>query len=117
MDWKIAITRRRSDRSARTPPTRVSNQTGAFDANESSPIKNDDAPRVSSSHGSATCWAQVPMLESRLANQKVPKRRVASRLSDSRKLLITDWAGGPVFALGSVASVAPGGPMGYLRCG
>src|SRR5713101_7724747 len=88
IDWKIVITRRRSERSASAPPTRVSSHTGAFMAKESRPIRNDDAPRVSSSHGSATCWAQVPMLESRLANQKVPKRRVASRRSDSPKVRI-----------------------------
>ena len=67
----------------------VSSHTGAFMANESRPMRNDDAPSVSSSHGSATCCAQVPMLESRLANQKVPKRRVASRRSESRKVSST----------------------------
>jgi hypothetical protein len=92
IDWNVAITTRRSRRSASTPPASVSSNTGAFIANESSPIRNDDAPSVSRSHGSATCWAQVPMLESRLANQKVPNRRVASRASDSRKVLITDVA-------------------------
>src|ERR1035437_2528221 len=88
IDWNSAITRRRSERSASAPPASVSSHTGAFIANESRPIRNEDAPSVSSSHGSATCWAQVPMLESRLANQKVPNRRVARRLSDSRKVLI-----------------------------
>ena len=94
IDWKKAMTRRRSERSARAPPTRVSSQTGAFMANESSPIRNEEAPRVKRSHGSATCWAQVPMLERRLANQKVPKRLVARRPSDSLRVLITKWRGG-----------------------
>jgi hypothetical protein len=87
IDWKTVITRRRSERSARAPPTMVSNQIGAFIANESSPIKNDDAPSESNSHGSATCCVHVPMLESKLANQKVPKWRVASKLSESRNVL------------------------------
>ena len=89
IDWNSAITRRRSVRSASAPPASVSSSTGAFIANESRPIRNEDAPRVSNSQGSATCCAHVPMLESRLANQKVPNRRVASRLSEPRKVLIT----------------------------
>jgi len=36
-------------------PTRMRSHTGAFIANVSSPIRNDEAPRVSSNHGSATC--------------------------------------------------------------
>ena len=78
------MTRRRSARSASTPPTSVSSNTGALIANASSPIRNDDAPRLSSSHGSATCCAQVPMFDSRLANQNVPKRRVRSSANDRR---------------------------------
>jgi hypothetical protein len=71
----------------------VRSHTGAFIANESRPIRNGDAPIVSRSHGSATCCAHVPMLESRLANQKVPKRRVARREIDSRKVPIADLPG------------------------
>ena len=89
IDWNSVITLRRSARSASARPTSVSSHTGAFIANEPSPIRNDDAPSVSSRQGSATCWAHVPMLESRLANQNVPKRRVASSPSDSRNVLIT----------------------------
>jgi hypothetical protein len=57
-------------------------------ANESSPIRNDDAPRVSNSQGSATCCTQVPMLDNRLANQNVPKRRVPSKLREARNVVI-----------------------------
>ena len=96
IDWNTVMTRRRSERSASAPPTRVSSNTGAFIANESSPIKNDEAPRVSSSQGSATCWAQVPMLERRLANQKLPKRRVVRSLSDSRSVSIAEGFGGAI---------------------
>ncbi len=35
------------------------------------------------SNGSATCCAQVPMFESRLATQNVPNRLVPSRRSES----------------------------------
>jgi hypothetical protein len=54
----------------------------------SKPIRYDDAPRLSSSHGSATCCAQVPIFERRLAKQKLPKRRVRRRLRESLKVLI-----------------------------
>jgi hypothetical protein len=64
--------------------------TGASIANESSPIKKGEAPSVRSSQGSATCWAHVPILERRLANQNVPNRLVASRRSESRKVWVRD---------------------------
>ena len=51
IDWNIAITRRRSARSAKTPPISVKSQTGAFMAKLSSPTRNDDAPRLRSSQG------------------------------------------------------------------
>lgn len=63
---------------ASTPPTSVSSHTGAPSANASRPIRNEEAPRLSSNQGCATCWVQVPMLASRLAKQNVPKRRVPS---------------------------------------
>ena len=70
------------------PPTSVRIHTGAEMAKASRPIRNDDAPRLRSNQGSATCCAQVPMFESRLAKQKVPKRRVRSRLREFLKALI-----------------------------
>ena len=79
IDWHRVMMRRRSLRSASTPPISVNIQTGAAVANESRPIKNDDAPRLSRSHGSATCCAHVPRLDRRLAKQNVPKRRVRRR--------------------------------------
>src|SRR5579862_4291929 len=82
------MTVRRSDRSASAPPASVSKSTGAFIANESRPIRNDDAPSVSRSHGSATCCAHVPMLDKRLANQNVPNRRVPRRRSEARNVVI-----------------------------
>jgi hypothetical protein len=88
IDWKTVMTWRRSDRSASAPPAKVRSHTGAFIANESSPIRNDDAPRVSNSQGSATCCAHVPILDNKLANQNVPKRRVPNKLKDARNVLI-----------------------------
>lgn len=67
------------------PPTRVNTHTGALMAKESSPTKTEEAPRFNNSHGWATCWVQVPIFESRLANQNVPNRRVRKRRMDSRK--------------------------------
>jgi len=49
-----------------------------------SAVRADDLLRLIQE---VTCWAHVPMLESRLANQKVPKRRVASRTERSPKCL------------------------------
>lgn len=59
---------------------------------ESSPIGNGDAPRLSSSQGSATCWAKVPRFDSRLADQNVPKRRVQRRLNDARNSFLAFFA-------------------------
>lgn len=47
-----------------------------------------EAPRLSSSHGCATCCTQVPILESRQANQNVPKRRVRRSLIELLKVLV-----------------------------
>ena len=85
IDWNVAITRRRSARSANSPPASVRSQAGAASTKASSPITKDDAPRLSSSHGSATCWAQVPIFERRLAKTNVPKRRVCKSASDLSK--------------------------------
>jgi len=48
-------------------------------AKASRPMISGELPRLSRSHGSATCCAQVPILDSRLTNQEMPKRRVRSR--------------------------------------
>ncbi len=77
--------RRRSPWSASAPPTKMSSSTGAPRAKASSPSRKGEAPRLNISHGCATCCAQVPILASRLANQKVPKRRVPSRRREFRK--------------------------------
>src|ERR1039458_7873041 len=85
IDWKRAITRRRSARSASTPPAIVSSHTGAPSAKLSRPTTKEEALRLSSSQGCATCCAQVPMFDSRLAKQNVPKRLVRRSRSDSSK--------------------------------
>ena len=88
IDWNSVMTRRRSARSASTPPTSVSAQTGALIANASSPIRKGDAPRVSSNQGCATFCAQVPMFDSRIANQNAPNRGVRRSRRDSRNALV-----------------------------
>ena len=57
-------------------------QVGAPSAKVSSPTRKDDAPKLSISHGCAIFWAHVPILESKLAKQKVPNRRVSLKRSD-----------------------------------
>ncbi len=82
----MAMTRRRSPRSASTPPINVSTKAGAVRAKLSSPIMNDDAPRFSNSHGSAISCAQVPRFAAKVAKKNVPKRRENNRRADSAKL-------------------------------
>ena len=84
--WKPKMIFRRSPRSASTPPTSVNPQAGASIAKASRPTRNDEPLSESISHGCATCCAQVPMFERRLATQNVPKRRVRSRAIEARKV-------------------------------
>lgn len=77
--------RRRSPRSAISPPNGVKSQAGAARTNASKPITNEDAPRLRRSHGSATCCVHVPIFDRKLANQNVLKRLVSNNAKESWK--------------------------------
>src|SRR5664279_154939 len=83
MDWKKVMMLRRSRVSANTPPKSVSSQIGALVAKLSRPKMKGDAPKLSNSHGSATDCDHVPILDKKLATQKVPKRGLASRRNEA----------------------------------
>jgi hypothetical protein len=81
MPWKNSAVRRRSRRSARIPPARMSTHTGASPMNESRPTRNGEPDRSRTSHGSATCCIQVPVFDRRLPTQRSVKLRERSALN------------------------------------
>src|ERR1700753_593088 len=72
------MTKRRSRRSASTPPARMRSQMGAPAANESSPTRKAESLSLSTNQGSATCCIQLPMLDRRFPTQRMAKFRVRS---------------------------------------
>ena len=78
-----------------------------------------DAPRLSNNHGCATCWTQVPMLDSRLANQNVAKRRVRNSPMDSSNEIVTEGKAAtlivPLIAKRVVSQTSPVPSEGSVR--
>jgi hypothetical protein len=71
----ISSTRRRSRRSATTPPISVKSMIGTWPRNASRPRKKAEFVRVSTSQFWATLCIHVPMLEVQAPIQRVRKSR------------------------------------------